>query len=109
MRLIPITAHMLREAFQQTQREILATDGDFEKRWERMAEILNEKLVCSKEQNDTEMTIGIYHIVYEDESAMVHIYGGNGDFRGDHEISLSLEEWYQLREFLNMIEVSVEY
>jgi hypothetical protein len=42
-----ITPEMLREAFQQTQREILeiATPERYHARWERMAELLNEKLV----------------------------------------------------------------
>ena len=39
-----ITAHMLREAFNQTQREILALQGSYQSRWERMAELLNAML-----------------------------------------------------------------
>lgn len=39
-----VTAEMLREVFRQTQREVLAKEVSFETRWERMAELLNEKL-----------------------------------------------------------------
>lgn len=40
----PLTAQMLREAFQQAQREILAGQQTHATRWERMAELLNAKL-----------------------------------------------------------------
>jgi hypothetical protein len=41
---IQITAEILREAFRQTQREILAKQVDHQARWERFAELLNAKL-----------------------------------------------------------------
>lgn len=45
-----ITAQMLREAYRQTQREILAIEAPerYSRRWERMAELLNEKLASDK-------------------------------------------------------------
>jgi hypothetical protein len=48
-----LTEQMLREAYQQTQREILENGGSNERykaRWERMAEILNEKLSNEEEE-----------------------------------------------------------
>lgn len=39
-----ITAEMLRQAYRQTQREILALTQPHATRWERMAELLNERL-----------------------------------------------------------------
>lgn len=47
-----LTAQMLLEAFRQTQREILEieTPERYQARWERMAELLNEKLGLGNEQ-----------------------------------------------------------
>ncbi len=57
-----VTAEILREVFRQTQREILDLDGSdhikserFQMRWERMAELLNEKLASERETLNTNL------------------------------------------------------
>lgn len=60
-----VTAEMLREVFQQTQREILEieTPERYQARWERMAELLNEKLAGKQEQQgDPNCEKGTQHV-----------------------------------------------
>jgi len=59
-----LTAHMLREAFRQTQREILdlaASDQikseRYRSRWDRMAELLNEELGLAVGGEDADLTL----------------------------------------------------
>lgn len=61
-----VTAQMLREAFHQTQREILETPERYESRWERMAELLNEKL--GREAMDAQDTLDAFPSPTEETS-----------------------------------------
>lgn len=54
-----VTAQMLRDAFRQTQREILDPErpARFEARFERMAELMNEKLAVEYLQTPSKLSV----------------------------------------------------
>lgn len=62
-----ITADLLRAAYRQTQREILALSTDHAVRWKRMAELLNAHLKEKEEERMSEHTTMFLHFSPEED------------------------------------------